>query len=182
MKQAFAFVVLIVAIFVSFTLQEWLPGIHSFLGARWLFVPTLFCFGALTFSFPAMVALAVYTGLLTDLAYMNVAAGQVEIALGWSIVYFVTVGILIRGFQPAYTRGHWWILIPVSVVVTAAFLALQFAMISLRREGLVFNEVVFWRIAGAGLLAGIFAPFVSLVVWQAGQWTGGPARQRVVLQ
>lgn len=181
MRAVAAFLVLMLAIFLAFTVQEWLPGVRSFLGARILFVPTLFCFGALTFPFPAMIALAIYTGILTDLAYLNVAGGQVEIALGWSIVYFVTIGILIRGFQPAYARGHWWILIPVSIVGTSAFLALQFAMISLRREGFVFNEVVFWRVVGAGLIAGVFAPLVSLVGWQATRWLQGPSRKRAIL-
>ncbi len=73
-----------------------------FHGARVFLVPMLFCYGALAMPFWAMLLMAVYTGFLTDLAYLNVTDGHVEIALGWSIVVFVFFGLFAHGLQPAF--------------------------------------------------------------------------------
>lgn len=167
MKGFIGFCALLLAIFLSFPLQEILPPVAGFYGARILFVPMLFCYGALAFPFPAMLLLAIYAGLLTDLAYLHVVSGQVEIAAGWSIVYFVILGMFVHGFQPAYQRGHWWIHVVLSILATSLLLALQFVMISFRREGLAFGEVTAWRIMGSGLIAGICAPLLLLIAGQA---------------
>lgn len=152
------------AVFLLLILQEFFPAVQSFHGARILLVPTVFFYVALAAPTWAMLLMAAYTGLLTDLMYLHIVDGQVEIGLGWSIVFFVVFGLLAHGFQPAFRRGHWWIHILVAAAGTCAFLAGQYAMISFRRQGLVFNEVVAWRILAPGLFAALAAPLVHLLV------------------
>lgn len=154
---------LALAIFLAIPIQAFIPAVEPLFGARVLLVPMLFCYGALALPAWAMLLLAIYTGLITDLTYLHVVGGQVEIGLGWSMMYFVIFGVLAHGLQPAFLRGHWWIHILASAVGTSLFLALQFVMITFRREGFVFNEIILWKILGPGLIAAIFAPLVHLI-------------------
>lgn len=157
-------------IFLAFPLQEWIPPMEAFQGARVLIFPALFCYGALALPFVGMIVLAILVGLCNDLYCLSVMAGQVEIAPGWSIAYFVIAGSLAHGFQPAFRRGHWWLVIPLSLAVTSLLLALQFLMLNLRREGFVFNEVAAWRIVGSGVMAALLAPFIHGAALLAGIW------------
>ena len=161
---------LVIGVFRAYVVQAFLPPVGFLHGARVILVPMIFCYAAMVFPTWAMVLAAFYTWLLTDLAYLHVVDGQVEIGLGFSIVFFVVFGLLANGFQPAFRRGHWWIHILLSALGTSAFLAAQFLMISFRREGLVFNELVVWRILGPGLVAGVLAPLFHLIVYQASQF------------
>jgi len=166
--RAFAtFLGVAAAIFLAFPVQDFLPPLGFAHGARILLVPVIFCYGALVLPFPGAMALAAYTGLLCDLAYSHVVDGRVEIAVGWSIVIFVIFGLFAQGFQPAFRRGQWWLHIPFSMVATSLYLALQFVMISFRREGVAFGEVTAWRILGSGLAAGLLSPLVCTVGWWA---------------
>lgn len=171
MRLFICWLVLAAAIFFAFILQELFPPLSFLGGARLILVPMLFCYGALAFPLWAAALLAFFTGFLTDLMYLNVVDQRVEIAIGWSIVYFVLFGLFAHGFQPAFERGHWWLHPLLSAVATSAFLALQYAMISFRREGLVLHEVVAWRILGPGLMAGLLAPFLHLAAPLAGSFT-----------
>lgn len=153
-----------VGVFAALLLQQALPEIHVLHGARFVFVPMIFCYAAMALPFPAMLFAAFFTGLVSDLMYLHVVGGRVEIALGCSIVFFVIYGSIANGFRPSYLRGHWWPIIPMSVICTWAFLLMQFAMISLRREGFVFEEAVLWRAFAPGVLAGLLSPLLHAVV------------------
>jgi len=170
MKLALGWFSLALAIFFAPILQEFIPRVAIFEGARVLLVPMLFCYGALAMPLWAVVLLAAFTGFLTDLWYMQFANGQVEIALGWSIVYFVIFGLLAHGFQPAFLRGHWWLHVVLSALGTSTFLALQYVMICFRRQELIFNEHIAWLILGPGLIAAILSPVVHLVASQTAQF------------
>jgi len=166
MRNFVLFILLAVGIFLSFALQELIPPIHGFLGARVLIFPALLCLGALALPFPAALALGAFTGFAADLAYLHIVDGSVEIGLGWSIVFFVIFTIFAHGFEPSYRRGHWWLLIPLSGLCIAVYLTLQFVMISFRREGFFFSEVVVWRIIGSGLITALLSSLVAIFGWQ----------------
>ncbi len=170
MKLATGWLAAALAVFIALIIQEFIPPIDALHGARVLLVPMLFCYAALAMPAWAMLLFAVYTGMLTDLATLQIVDGRVEIALGWSIVYFVLFGLLAHGFQPAFLRGHWWLHLLLGALGTCAFLALQYAMICFRREELIFNELVAWRILAPGLIAAIIAPLVHLLVYQCRQF------------
>lgn len=173
MNWLIGFLVLALGIFLSFPLQELIPPIAVFHGARVMVAPVLFAYGALAFPYPLMLTLAVFTGLLSDLAYLHVVGGVVEIGLGWSIVYYVLFGSLAHGFQPAFQKGHWWIHMPMSFLGTSLYLALQFVMITFRREGIYFGEVTAWRILAPGVMALLLSPLVPLIGWLAAPWMAG---------
>lgn len=164
MRTAIGVVVSCVGIFAALLLQQMLPAIHVLHGARFLFVPMIFCYAAMVLPFPAMLLVAGFTGFLSDLMYLHVVGGRVEIALGCSMVFFVIFGSIANGFRPTHLRGHWWPVIPLSAVGTVAFLLMQFVMISLRREGFVFEEAILWRIFAPGLLAALFSPLLPFLV------------------
>jgi hypothetical protein len=170
MRLLISGVALVVGVFLAFVVQAFIPPVGFLHGGRIVLVPMIFCYAAMVFPTWAMVLAALYTGLLTDLAYLHVVDGRVEIGLGFSIVFFVVFGLLANGFQPAFRRGHWWIHALLAALGTSAFLAAQFLMITFRREGFVVNELVAWRILGPGVVAGLLAPFFHLIVAHASQF------------
>ncbi len=178
MKLGIGWFSLALAIFVALVIQEFIPPLRFLHGARVFLVPMLFCYGALAMPFWAMLLMAIYAGLLTDLAHLNVVDGHVEIALGWSIVLFVFFGLFAHGLQPAFIRGRWWVHVLLAAVCTCLFLALQFVMICFRRQGVFFNETVAWRILAPGFIAAILAPLVHLTVVKAAPYVHGPMRLR----
>lgn len=184
MKLAIGWLSLALAIFFALIIEFFIPPLHGLNGARVLLVPMLFFYGALSMPVWALLLLAVYAGFSMDLVTLPVVNGQVEIALGWSIVYFVVFGLLAHGFQPAFQRGHWWLHTLMAAFGTSLYLALQYAMISFRREGFVFNEIVVWRILAPGLIAALFAPLVHLIAVQAGHFIpgGSPSGRRYRLE
>lgn len=164
MKSAIGVLCVCAGVFVSLLLQQALPAVNVLQGARFVFVPMIFCCGAISLPFSGMLFAAFVTGFLSDLMYLNVVGGRVEIAMGCSIVFFVIYGSIANGFRPSFSRGHWWPLVPLSALGTSAYLLMQFAMISLRREGFVFEEAILWRIFAPGLLAALFSPLLHVVV------------------
>lgn len=164
MKATAGILAACLGVFASFLLQQALPAVHVLHGARFVFVPMIFCYAAMALPFSGMLAVACFTGMLSDLMYMHIVGGRVEIALGCSIVYFVIYGSIANGFRPSYLRGHWWPLIPLSMVGTWGFLLMQIIMISLRREGFVFEGAILWRLLAPGLLTALFVPLLHAVV------------------
>ncbi len=182
MKTAIIIVFSVIAIFFAFIIQERIPPVQDLMGARILFVPLLFCYAALTLPLWATLVLGFYTGLLTDLWYIQAIGGQVEIALGWSIVYFVLFGLLAHGFQPGFERGHWWLHPLLSALGTSVILALQFVMITFRREQLIVNEIVLWRIVAPGIFAAIAALIFVLAARYLEDFLPGNDRRRMSLE
>jgi len=166
-------IALVASILIAFPVQEIIPPIVAWHGARIIFVPMLFAYGALSLPFPLMLVAAVLTGLLTDLANLHVVGPLVEIGLGWSIVYYVLLGCLAHGFQPAFKAGHWWLYLPLSFIATSTLLFLQFLMITIRRDGFAIGEITAWRILAPGVLAMLISPFIVLVVRLAEPWLIG---------
>ncbi|MDD5199677.1 MAG: hypothetical protein PHC88_07715 [Terrimicrobiaceae bacterium] len=171
MKDALLTLALAVAIFLGFVAQEFIPPIEIAKGARVLLAPVFFCFGACTLPFPAMLALALLTGFLSDFTALQIVhrsveasdldtlqslAGAVELSAGWSILFFVAFGLICQGLRPLVLRGHWWLPPLMSAVTTIAYLALQFAMLTMRRfdtGGLFWSDAVMWRILAPGAIA-----------------------------
>ena len=164
MKDATGLAATCAGVFLALLLQQALPASQVLHGARLVLVPTIFCLAAMSLPFPLMLAAAFITGFLCDLAYLHIVGGRVEIAMGWSIVFFVIYGSIANGFRPSYRLGHWWPVVPVAALGTSSFLLMQFLMITLRREGFEFHTDVLWRVFAPGLLAAVFAPALYLAV------------------
>jgi len=168
-------IVLFVAIYAALIAQEFLPPVGFLGGAHLLIVPVLFCYGALWLSFPVMLGLAVFTGLLSDLAFLHVIGDHVEIGLGWSILFYVLVGVALQPLRPLFEEGRWEIHCLASGAVTLLLLLSQYIMVCLRRGSFVFDWTIFWHLAGPAVVALLVAPlfylFFSLLP------AGDPARR-----
>lgn len=162
MNTALLFIACAAGVFFSLVAQDFIPPLTLFGGARVLLVPVFFCLGGLSLPFLLMVALAVWTGLLCDMAYLQVVQGKIEIAIGWSIFYYVVVGAILQGLRPLFLRGHWELHAFASGLCVCAYLLAQFVMISFRRfeDGFFLNQLVFWRILVPGSIAFLISPAV----------------------
>jgi hypothetical protein len=155
--------VLFVMIYLALIAQEYLPALGFLHGAHLLIVPVLFCCGALAFSFPAMIGLAVFTGLLSDLAYLSAIDDHVEIGLGWSILFYVFAGTVLHTLRSLFPAARWEVHCLSSGAVTLFLTSIQYSMVCLRRGSFYLDTAVFWHIAGPALLAIFIAPPVWFI-------------------
>lgn len=170
MRVSVGFACLFLGLFAAFLVQEAVPPIHALQGARLVLVPMVFCYGAMVLPFWAMALAALAVGTVSDLLGLHVIGGRVEIALGWSIVFFVIIGSIGQGMRPLMEKGRWAGFVLLAALSTSLYLLLQFAMISFRREGLVFNELVAWRILAPGVMVALLAPILHAAVSAASHW------------
>ncbi len=144
---------LFAAIYLALLAQEFIPPVPFLDGARILLVPALFCYGALWLPFPGMLALALYTGLLSDLALLHVDGDQVEIGLGWSMLFYVFAGCALHLLRPVFLAGRWEVHCLASGGTTLLLLLGQYLMVCLRRESFLVDGTVLWQIAGPAFAA-----------------------------
>jgi hypothetical protein len=151
---------LFLAVYLALIAQEFLPPLPFFDNARLLLVPVIFCYGALWLSFPVMLGLALWTGLLNDLLNLHIVGDRVEIGLGWSMLYYVFAGTILQALRGAGGGPRWEIHGAASAVVTFFLLLGQYLMVCLRRESFHFDGTVAWHIAGPPIAALFLAPVV----------------------
>jgi hypothetical protein len=155
---------LVAAIYLALIAQEFIPPLGFLGGAHLLLVPLLFCYGALWLSFPAMLGLAVFTGLLSDLAFLHVVGDRVEIGLGWSILFYVIVGTALQPLRPLFLAGRWEVHCLASGAVTFLLLLAQYLMVCLRRGSFLFDGTIFWHLVGPAVLALLLAPVAGFLL------------------
>jgi hypothetical protein len=145
--------------FLSLVAQFFIPPLPV-IGARVLLMPVIMFYGALALPTPGMLILAFCGGLMWDALNVQMVEGNIEIALGWSIVLYATLGALMGGFRPLFQRGRWEIHCLLSGVCTSMIVLAEYLMITFRREPVVFvfNRDIWWRIGGAGLVAALLSP------------------------
>lgn len=154
------FVLLLITMFLSLVAQHFF-GPVPIIGARVMLMPIVMFYGALALPVPGMLVLAFCGGLFWDALHMQSVDGNMEIALGWSIVLYAALGALMSGFRPLFLRGRWEIHCLLSGVCTSLIVLAEYLMITFRREPVVFvfNKDIWWRIGGAGLIAALLSPF-----------------------
>lgn len=145
--------------FAALVVQHFI-GPLPVIGARVLLMPIIMFYGALALPTPGMLMLAFCGGLMWDALNVQMIEGNVEIALGWSIVLYATLGALMGGFRPLFQRGRWEIHCLLSGVCTSMIVLAEYLMLTFRREPVifVFNKEIWWRIGGAGLVAAFLSP------------------------
>jgi len=167
------FLILLAASFFSLVIQHFIPPLAFMEGARVLLMPLVLFYGALALPFGGMLLLALACGFMWDALSVQVVTigmgpvttNTVEIALGWSIILYATLGAVMSGFRPLFQRGRWEIHCLMSGICTSLIVLAEFLMISVRRAALydapiVFNREIWWRIGGPGLVAIILAPII----------------------
>ena len=162
------FLFLLVSELLALVGEEYIPALPY--GVRVLLLPLVFFYGALALSPPGMLGLAFAAGFMWDAFIASqVVDGNLEIALGWSIVLFAALGAVMCGFRPLYQRGHGWeIHCLLSGPLLCIFILSEYLMITFRRGEFLFPKVIWWRIGGEGLVAIILAPVVFVLLhWVA---------------
>src|SRR5260221_7277771 len=160
--------------FLSLVVQHFIGPLPP-MGARVMIMPIIMFYGALALPLPAMFALTFAGGLMWDAMHTSwqslvwsddhgaVIDGTVEIALGWSIVLYAVLGGLMSGFRPLFQRGRWEIHCLFSGLATSVIVLVEYLMLTFRRDPVtfVFNQNVWWSIAGSGIVATLLSPFFS---------------------
>lgn len=175
------FFILLVAMFAALVVQHFVGPLPAF-GGRVLLMPIVLFYGALALPAPGMLALAFAGGFMWDALHAQVIDGNIEIALGWSIVLYAALGAIMGGFRPLFQRGRWEIHCLLSGLCTAFIVLAEYLMITFRREPVlfVFNKEIAWRIGGAGIVALLLSPFFFYALNQLARMVGydpQPARR-----
>lgn len=164
MKTVFDLAALFAGVVLAFIIQQALPPMAELHGARILLVPMIFCYAAMALPFPAMLAAAVYTGFLSDLSYLHVVGGKVEIPLGFSILYYMVLGCVANGFQPSLKGRNPLPFVFMGGLGTSLYLFIQFAVITSQRGGFIWDNSITWRIIAPGVMAALLAPLFYLTL------------------
>jgi len=173
-----AFFLLLLAVsFVSLLIQQFIPPLEFLHQARVLLMPLVLFYGALALPYGLMLGLAFACGLMwdamsaqiLDVKVAGMMTSTVEIALGWSILLYATLGSVMSGFRPLFKRGRWEIHCLMSGVCTSLIVLSEFLMLSVRRAALdhssfLFTPEVGWRIGGAGIVALFLAPIAFWIL------------------
>ena len=167
------FGILVVSMFLGLVVQHFIGPLPPY-GVRVLLMPVIMFYGALALPVPGMLALAFCGGLMWDALHVHVdllgesgyGPPTAEVALGWSIVLYAILGALMNGFRPLFQRGRWEIHCLLSGVCTSFIVLAEYLMRTFRQEKVVFifNQEVWWRIGGAGLIAALLSPFFFFVL------------------
>ncbi len=154
------FFVLLVSMFLALVVQHFIGPLPP-MGARVMIMPMIMFYGALALPLPAMLALTFVGGLMWDSLHSQMIEGNYEIAVGWSIVLYTVLGGLMSGFRPLFQRGRWEIHCIFSGLATSLIVLAEYLMITFRREPVVFvfNQNIWWSIAGSGIVATLLSPF-----------------------
>ena len=157
--------------FLAIVFQERLPPIPNLFGATVFIFPVFLAYGALALPFAGTLALAFFNGLLWDAltvqflkpneAFTLDAPAVPEIAVGWSIVLFGVLAILVHGLRPLFLKGRWELHCIASGFCASVILLAEYLMITFKRHGLIFPHDLWGRI----LVPGFFAMVMAIPVY-----------------
>ena len=155
------FGLLLAAIFGSLVLQHFLGAFPPW-ESRVFLMPIVFFYGALSLSTNAMLVLAFFCGVMWDVLHVQWVDDALEMGIGWSVLAYAVLGALVSGLRPLFLRGRWEVHCLFSGLATSALVALEYLMISLRREPLrfEFSPLIWGKILGAGVVALGLSPLV----------------------
>ncbi len=195
------FGLLVAAQFFAVVFQHAIPPLAILHGARPLLYPVLLAYGALALPQNGILALAFFTGLLWDaltlqflpeiafsgggaaaraLATATATTGDagaaVENPLGWSIVLYASLGMVMHGLRPLFLRGRWEVHVLASGVCAVIIPLAEYLLLTFRRGGLVFPSALWPRLLLPGLTAMLMAPVVYLLFHFLAGLVGYPLR------
>ena len=159
------FLFIIVSLLASLVLQHFLGAVPPW-GARVLLMPIVFFYGALSFSTTGMLVLAFVSGVSWDLLHGVWVEESLELGVGWSVCAYAVLGAVVSGLRPLFLRGRWEVHCLFSGVAVATMVFIEYGLLCLRREPLVFefSPLVWGRVLGAGLVALAVSPIVFAVL------------------
>lgn len=196
------FGLLVAAQFFAIVFQHAIPPLAILHGARPLLYPVLLAYGALALPQNGTLALAFFSGLLWDaltVQFLPAAAfssggaaaralatattltttgagAAVENPLGWSIVLYALLGMVMHGLRPWFLRGRWEVHVLASGVCAVVIPLAEYLLLTFRRGGLVFPVSLWPRLLLPGLVAMLMAPVVYLLFHFLAGLVGYPIR------
>ncbi len=170
MNAALFFVAVLAVDLLAVVFQSYSPPLPMFQGAAVLLFPVVLTYGALALPFPGALAVAFCNGLLWDALTVPFirpglyAQGPLmeEVTLGWSVVLFGVLTLLVHGLRPLFLRGRWDLHCLASGVCTVVILLAQYLLVTFRLGGLIFPRSVWVRMLLPGLFSMLLAPLVYL--------------------
>ena len=185
MRLVFNILVLALAA-LAFGFQEFIPAIEFAQQARVLLPPVFFFTASLSVSFPMMLILALFTGVMWDarnlpyqpekapisqhaeLGTVNSvergASGMADLHLGYSVILFCIAGALMQGIRPLFKRGRWELPVFMVGVATLVWLLIEFLLMSFLRGSFIFPSGLWTKLVTNSLLAMLVAPLLLFLL------------------
>lgn len=179
-------IIVVVLIALSFGAQEFLPAIEFANQARVLLPPVLFFSASLTVSFPMMLFLALFTGLIWDARHLPYKPEKLTVVeaselarelpvekqssnsgalpVGYSMFLFGVTGTLMQGIRPLFKRGRWELPVIMVGVATLVCLLVEFLMISFLRGSFEFHPGLWTKLVTDTLLAMLVSPLLLFML------------------
>lgn len=172
----------------TFGLQELVPAIEFAQQARVLLPPVFFFSSALSVSFPVMLLLALFTGMVWDARHLpyrpekvradaptelvsaqgavteSRAQGMGHLPVGYSIILFAVTGTLMQGIRPLFTKGRWELPVIMVGVATLAWLLVEFLLMSFLRGSFEFHPGLWTKLVTNTLLAMLVSPLLLFLL------------------
>ena len=163
--------VLIVLLFASFILDEFIATFLSPLGIRFFIVQTLFFTCSLSVPFPVMLLFAFLTGLTWDSIHMAIGMGN-DVGFGYSIFLFFITGALMQGMAPFFSKGRWEAPVVLVGVSTSLFFLMEWFFVSFARANFTFPEN-YWKQLWVSVLFGmVVSPFFFYLILRLSKFCG----------
>jgi len=178
MKLVYLTLILLVAVFFAIPVQESIPPVAFFLGARVLLLPVLVCYAGLALPLPIALLVAVVAGVLNDIFYAVPAEGALVLPLGVSVVFFTLAAAVSNAFRPLGQRGHGWILFLLAPLATGLFLLTTYGLLCIRTFHFAWGEIQTWRIFGSAILSTGVALGVYLILSLPFSWPFASNKRR----
>jgi hypothetical protein len=183
-------IVVLLLLAFTFGIQELIPAIEFAQQARVLLPPVFFFSSALSVSFPVMLFLALFTGLVWDARHLpyrpekvkaeapavELVAGQGvgasetrgqgmgHLPVGYSIILFAVTGTLMQGIRPLFKRGRWELPVIMVGVATLVWLLVEFLLMSFLRGSFEFHPGLWTKLVTSTLLSMLVSPVLLFLL------------------
>jgi len=185
-------ILVLVMLALTFGAQEFVPAIEFAQYARVLLPPVFFFSASLSVTFPVMLMMALFTGLVWDarnLPYkpehltapatreLSVPSDFTEqipgtagdLVFGYSVILFGGLGTVMQGVRPLFRRGRWEVPVIMVGVATAAWLMLEYLLMSFLRGAFTFPSGMWIKVITEALLAMLVSPVMLYILHTLGR-------------
>lgn len=183
MNLLFNFSVLVLMMLL-FGVQEFVPVIDFANQARLLLPAAFFFCASLSVSFPMMLFLALFTGLVWDARHLpykeekpvveiselghfdldEMHSSMGDLRVGYSIVLFGVAGALMQGIRPLFKRGRWELPVFMVGIATFIWLLIEFLLMSFLRGSFVFHPGLWTKLITCSLLTMLVSPIILFLL------------------
>jgi hypothetical protein len=159
------FLLLLLLMFAALVVQHFI-GVIPYFGCRVLLMQMIMLYASVALPLPGMVLTTFIGGLMWDALNVQMIGENYQVSMGWSSAVYMALGTIMAGFRPLYVRGRWEIHCLLVGLLVAAMPLAEFIMLTVRTEPVkwVWDQSVWWRIGGAGIIATLLSPLLLFVL------------------